>query len=109
MPMRALPVRLIRSQVGSVFDCARAGAALTAASVAAGTPATAMSRRRIVTCAPLLNLLVLLAAGHPFPARPKGKVPRSRDAGGEPRAPCHPERSEGPLGPQQRSLASLER
>src|SRR5262245_770005 len=48
MPMRTLPLRLIRSQVDSVLDCARAGMMLAVVSAAAATPAAAMSRRRMV-------------------------------------------------------------
>src|SRR5216684_1169506 len=80
MPMRTLPVRLIRSQVDSVLDCARAGTALTAASVAAAMPAAAMSRRRIDMCAPLLDRLFVPLAAGPVPAQVKVLVPPDRDA-----------------------------
>src|SRR5882757_7383142 len=55
MPMRTLPVRLISSQVDSVFDCARAGtdAATTAVAAATIAVAEATSRRRI----PISHLL----------------------------------------------------
>src|SRR5215813_15466613 len=58
MPMRTLPLRLIRSQVDSVLDCARAGMMLAAVSAAAATPAAAISRRRMVIGTPCSNGLL---------------------------------------------------
>src|SRR6266567_746047 len=90
MPMRTLPVRLIRSQVDSVFDCARAGtdAATTAVAAATIAVAEATSRRRI----PISHLLSAVDLSYRRPGLRRFRSQSARGGGTRQESRCRASR-----------------